>query len=166
MKYYVTVEGEDFEIEVGCRGQVWVNRRPLNVEFCGLDASRFLLLLENRSYETCVERVEGERRREYVTRVSGRPYRTILQRGRKCSGNGGNGSGGSSVKVCAPLPGLLLALTVKPGQYVREGEVVAVLESMKMNLELRAPKEGVVKCLYRSPGTEVSAGEALVVIGT
>lgn len=168
MKYHVTVEGEDFEIEVSPRGQIWVNRRPLNVEFCDLDTTRFLLLLENRSYETCVEKIEEGKNLECVTRVAGRQYRTVLRRGTKCAGNGsngGNGSSGGSVKVCAPLPGLLLALTVKPGQYVREGEVVAVLESMKMNLELRAPKAGVVQHLNGCPGREVGAGEALVVIG-
>jgi|YNPNPStandDraft_1061719.scaffolds.fasta_scaffold02568_8 biotin carboxyl carrier protein len=165
MKYHVTVEGEDFEIEVSRDGQVWVNRRPLNVDFCGIDASHYLLLLENRSYETYVEWVGDGKYRECVTTVSGRPYRALLRRGNECPGNGEYGGCGSTVEVRAPLPGLLVALPVKPGQRVAQGEVVAVLESMKMNLELRAPRDGVVQSLNGTAGSEVNMGEALVVIG-
>ncbi|MEA3340820.1 MAG: acetyl-CoA carboxylase biotin carboxyl carrier protein subunit, partial [Chloroflexota bacterium] len=68
-------------------------------------------------------------------------------------------------EVCAPLPGLLVATTVEVEQRVESGEVVAVLESMKMNLELRAPRGGIVQALHGTPGLEVGQGEALVVIG-
>ncbi len=166
MKYHVTVEGEDFEIEVNRDGQVWVNRRPLNVDFCGIDASHYLLLLENRSYETYVEWVGDGKDRECVTTVSGRPYRAFLRRGGRCPGNdSGDSVCGDTVEVRAPLPGLLVALPVKPGQRVARGEVVAVLESMKMNLELRAPRDGVIQSLNGTTGAEVNMGEALVVIG-
>jgi biotin carboxyl carrier protein len=47
---------------------------------------------------------------------------------------------------------------------VAQGEVVAVLESMKMNLELRAPWDGVVQALHITPGTEVGQAEVLAVI--
>ena len=69
-------------------------------------------------------------------------------------------------EVCAPLPGLLVAVPVMVGQRVVQGEVVAVLESMKMNLEIRAPWEGVVQALYGAPGTEVGQGEVLAVVGS
>jgi biotin carboxyl carrier protein len=45
-----------------------------------------------------------------------------------------------------------------------EGDVVAVLESMKMNLELHAPWSGVVQALHGTPGTEVGQGEVLAVV--
>ena len=63
------------------------------------------------------------------------------------------------------MPGLLVAVPVVVGQQVTQGEVVAVLESMKMNLELCAPWDGVVQALHRASGTEISQGEVLALIG-
>jgi biotin carboxyl carrier protein len=62
------------------------------------------------------------------------------------------------------LPGLLVGVPVVVGQRVREGDVVAVLESMKMNLELHAPWSGAVQEIRGTPGTEVGQGEVLAVV--
>ena len=51
------------------------------------------------------------------------------------------------------------------GQRVEDGEVVAVLESMKMHLELRTPRLGVVRTLCAAAGQEVAQGDVLAVIG-
>ena len=53
---------------------------------------------------------------------------------------------------------------VTEGQRVGEGEVVAVLESMKMHLELGAPRPGVVRTLRAAAGQEVTQGEVLAII--
>jgi len=53
---------------------------------------------------------------------------------------------------------------VTEGQRVGEGEVVAVLESMKMHLELRAPRSGVVRAVHGAAGDGVTQGEVLAVI--
>jgi len=70
-----------------------------------------------------------------------------------------------SVQVSAPLPGLLVEVRVAEGQRVGEGEVVAVLESMKMHLEICVPRDGVVQAVHGVARTEVAQGEVLVVIG-
>ena len=64
----------------------------------------------------------------------------------------------------APLPGLLVEMEVSEGDHVEEQDVVAVLESMKMNLELRAPHSGVVRELRVSPGSQVAQDEVLAII--
>ncbi|MCX8066782.1 MAG: acetyl-CoA carboxylase biotin carboxyl carrier protein subunit [Anaerolineae bacterium] len=48
---------------------------------------------------------------------------------------------------------------------MKAGDVVAVLESMKMHMELRAPRDGVVQLVCATPGREVQQGEVLAVIG-
>jgi biotin carboxyl carrier protein len=53
---------------------------------------------------------------------------------------------------------------VTEDQHVQEGEVVAMLESMKMQLELRAPRAGIVRDLSAVAGREVAQGEVLAVI--
>jgi len=164
MKYIITVEGETFEIEVSRGGRVWVNRHPYIVDFQGVDGlPEYSLLVDHRSYETHVEETEGD---ECQMMVAGRSYRTLLQQqGERLEGSATQVSSTGTGEVCAPLPGLLVAMPVSVGQQVERGDVVAVLESMKMNLELHAPWDGVVQVLHEALGAEVAQGEVLAIIG-
>ena len=164
MKYRVVVEGRVFDIEVGPAGRVSVNRRSLSVDLGCIDGlSLYSLLVDNRSYETHVEvKDDGECQ---VT-VAGRPYRACLQGDLHSSTRADHGHQASGpVEISAPLPGLLVEMRVVEGQRVGNGEVVAVLESMKMHLELRTPRLGVVHTLCAAAGQEVAQGDVLVVIG-
>ncbi len=67
--------------------------------------------------------------------------------------------------IRAPLPGMVVAVRVEVGQKVKAGEVVLVLEAMKMENDITAPMAGTVKQVLASKGTAVSLGDALVVIG-
>ncbi len=67
--------------------------------------------------------------------------------------------------VCAPLPGMIVSVPVQVGQQVREGDVVAVLEAMKMENDITSPYAGTVKQVLVSKGTSVSMNDPLVVIG-
>ena len=72
-------------------------------------------------------------------------------------------AGGEAVK--APMPGTILDVKVKVGDTVEPGTVVCVLEAMKMENEIPAPKAGKVLQVVTSKGATVNAGDALVVIG-
>ena len=54
-------------------------------------------------------------------------------------------SAGNAYKVKSPLPGLVLGVKVKEGQNVKEGQVVAVIEAMKMENDIEAERSGIVK---------------------
>jgi len=66
-----------------------------------------------------------------------------------------------SVKVTAPMPGTILKVVAKPGDKVKKGQVLVVLEAMKMENEIVAPSEGVVATINVTGGTSVNAGELL-----
>ena len=67
--------------------------------------------------------------------------------------------------VTAPMPGNILKVNVTPGQAVKEGDVLVVLEAMKMENEILAPKACNVKQVLVSKGSTVDTGATLVVLG-
>ena len=68
----------------------------------------------------------------------------------------------TSKLVLSPMPGLVVSMDVTQGQQVREGEVVCVLEAMKMQNIIRAERDGVVKAVNAKGGDPVAADEVLV----
>jgi len=68
--------------------------------------------------------------------------------------------------VTAAMPGRVLRITVEAGQSVASGESLLVLEAMKMENEVKAPRDGVVEAVAVAPGQAVSAGEVLVKLRT
>ena len=72
---------------------------------------------------------------------------------------------GAGEAVNAPMPGTILKVNVSQGQAVKEGDVLCVLEAMKMENEIMAPKAGTVTQVVVAKGSSVNTGDALVVIG-
>ena len=76
-------------------------------------------------------------------------------------------SGGASkakgpAHLFAPMPGLIVRVAVKEGDAVRAGQGLVVMEAMKMENELRATSDGVVKRVVASPGSAVEKGALLL----
>ena len=72
---------------------------------------------------------------------------------------------GAGDAVTAPMPGNILKVNVNVGDAVKEGQVLVVLEAMKMENEIMAPKDGTVTQVLVSKGSTVDTAAPLVVIG-
>ena len=72
---------------------------------------------------------------------------------------------GAGEAVTAPMPGAIVKVNVTAGQAVKTGDVLCVLEAMKMENDITAPKDGTVTQVVAAKGASVSTGDALVVIG-
>jgi glutaconyl-CoA decarboxylase len=72
---------------------------------------------------------------------------------------------GAGEAVTAPMPGTILKVNVKVGDAVKAGTVLCVLEAMKMENEIMAPKAGTVTQVLATKGGSVDTGAPLVVIG-
>ncbi len=71
---------------------------------------------------------------------------------------------GAGEKIAAPMPGTILKVNVAQGDKVKAGQVLIVLEAMKMENEILAPRDGVVSQVVTSKGSSVDTGAALVVL--
>lgn len=69
-----------------------------------------------------------------------------------------------SVKVTAPMPGKILSVKANPGQAVKKGEVLLILEAMKMENEIVAPQDGTVASINVSAGDSVEAGATIATL--
>jgi len=62
------------------------------------------------------------------------------------------------------MPGLIVRVPVQPGQTVAKGDTIVVLESMKMENELKAPRDGTVHMIHVTAGDNVEQNKVLVTI--
>ena len=75
-----------------------------------------------------------------------------------------SGGGGAGSPVPAPMPGVVFAIKKNPGEAVKEGDVVLVLEAMKMEMDIAAPADGTVAEILVKKGDQVTAGQVLATL--
>lgn len=73
-------------------------------------------------------------------------------------------SSGGGATVSAPMPGSVIEVKVNPGDSVKDGDVLLVLEAMKMENELTAPQAGMVSEVLVKKGDTVNSGDPLITI--
>ena len=70
-------------------------------------------------------------------------------------------AGGGSVQINSPMPGKILSVKASAGQAVKKGDVILLLEAMKMENEVVAPQDGTVASINVASGDMVEAGDVL-----
>lgn len=89
--------------------------------------------------------------------LDGEAFELEIQReGRRPTARGMLGS------LSAPMPATVVAIDVAPGDRVRKGDPLVILEAMKMELPVRAPADGIVTAVHCKPGDLVRAGVPLI----
>lgn len=127
---------------------------------------KYKLVLGNRTYEVEVELTEPMLMQEFKTyeptpAVSAIP---IAETAPSIVSAVTPSVIGDSECVDSPMPGNILKVNVVVGQAVREGDVLVILEAMKMENEIMAPKDGTVTQIFVDKGAAVETGAALVCI--
>ncbi len=69
-----------------------------------------------------------------------------------------------SATISAPMPGTILDIKVKEGQAVQKGEVIAILEAMKMENDIMAPQAGTIASINAKKGQSVEVGEVIATL--
>ena len=165
MTYAASVEGETFHIGLDDPEEIAVNEQhyAASIESTG-GASLYSLIVDNSSYEVHVEEREGSYRvlllgQRYDVRVEDEGTRRAA-RARKAR----KPSEEEYFLVRSPIPGLIFDVPATEGQEVKQGEILVIVEAMKMENELRAPRDGVVKATFVVPGDSVDKGTPLITL--
>src|SRR6266542_733028 len=132
MKYITTIDNKEFEIEVDDERHIRIGERLLEVDFESVSGQPvFSLILDGKSYEAFVN--QGDEGWEVLIR--GQQYQVNVEDERekrlKSSAGGGSMEGGE-FHLKAPMPGLVVTILIEEGQAVKKGQVMLILESMKM----------------------------------
>jgi biotin carboxyl carrier protein len=123
------------------------------------------LLLDANGASREIQISPGSAPGEMLVRLDGRAVAALIdgRRTRRGSAVGGTQARGEQ-SVVAPMPGRVVRLLVERGDDVAARQGVVVVEAMKMENELRAPKAGRVKEVAVTAGASVEAGRVLIVI--
>ena len=164
MKYQTFVNGQTFDIEINEDGRILVNGEDRAIDFRELrQGELYSMLLDHRSFEAVVE----ERDDTYHVLMGGEMFEVQVtdERSRRlASAFMAFGDTGGEVAIRAPMPGLIARVTVEEGQAVSKGQTVVILESMKMENELKSPRDGVVHHINVKAGDNVEQNKRLVTI--
>lgn len=188
MRYVATVGDRTFTIELQENGhapRVLLDGRELTVDFQLVGGERshltstgdraadhFSVLVGDRSYEAYARRVDDvdaddDDSETVEIMVRGHTYTVGVrdERSQALATLAGGKHHAGDAPVRAPMPGLVANVLAQAGDEVERGQTVVILEAMKMENDLTAPRSGVVKSVRTGKGQTVNQGDVLVVVG-
>lgn len=124
----------------------------------------FHLLKDNQSYKVLVKERDFLNKK-YIVEINGTTYKVDIESKLDELIKQMGFESGASKKVNqlkAPMPGLVLDITVKEGQEVNQGDSIIILEAMKMENSLTAPMSGKIKSITVNKGQAVDKGQLLI----
>lgn len=101
----------------------------------------------------------------YTAKVNGKSFTVKLAEGAAAVAAAPVAAAGAASPMTAPMPGTVMKVMVKPGDQVKNGDTVIVLEAMKMETPIAADKDGVVASVDVAVGAVVAEGDTLLTIG-
>lgn len=123
---------------------------------------KFIINVNGNSYEVEVEEVGGAPSAAPVSAPKAAPAAAPSP---KAAPAPAAAPPAGATNVTAPMPGNIVSVKVKVGDTVNAGDVLCVLEAMKMENEIMAPQAGKVVAVSASAGSSVSTGDVLVSLG-
>ena len=155
--YYITIGKNEYTVNLDSNS-ILIDGKPVSADLqtvnkLGLHVLKrgkkaIELYLNSMDAENLEVLVEGQR---LLARVE-TPQRRIYRQETKQSNS----------EIVAPMPGILANVFVKVGFDVEEGQTLAVLESMKMQMQMRSAVAGKVKSIFFTPGDQIEKGEEII----
>ncbi len=141
-----------------------VDERSYDLEVREIGPGAYLLLHETEVYN-CQVAAASERPQAFEVHLGGKTLAvTVVDPKRLRSGHATGRSDHGVARILAPMPGKVVRVLVELGTEVEAGAGIVVVEAMKMQNEMKAPKAGTVVTLNARDGATVNTGEVLAVI--
>lgn len=162
--YFAEIDGKEYQIEILSESRVVINGTPHEIDIHTLKlGSSCSLLFDGKSFEPTAFNENGV----WEILLKGRLFNVrvedeIARRLRLASGSTSQQTG--KYVLLSPMPGLVIDIPVEVGAQVEKGEVLIILESMKMQNELRAPRAGKITSIQASLNDNVERKEALLIL--
>jgi len=164
MNYDVSVDGKAHRLELARKAEQWeckLGGRLVPVDVVMLRRNVMSLLINGVSYEVRREHTVSGLRLSIGTKR----YAVELKDPRSLhSRRAESGSTEGKKKVIAPMPGKIVRVMVQEKMEVQAGQGVVVVEAMKMQNELKSPKQGIVQKVMAVEGANVNAGDVLLIV--
>ena len=164
MKYITTFDEQEFTVEILDEKHVSVNGKTYKIDFEAVSGQPvYSLIVDGKSHEAYVQESDDN----WQVLLRGRLYSIQVEderekRLRAAAGGGVAETGEYHLK--APMPGLVVAVSVEEGQEVKKGDVLLILESMKMQNELKSPRDGIVNRIKIKAGESVEQKQSMLSI--
>jgi biotin carboxyl carrier protein len=165
IKLQANIDGTNHDVCVRHEGELvaaGVDGRSYDLEVHSSTAGDLLIRSGNEVFRC---RVESNGKGGFSVELRGRSYSAYLVDPKRLRGKQSVGAQAhGSAQVIAPMPGKVVRLLVELGAQVEAGAGIVVVEAMKMQNEMKAPKAGVVTLLNAVDGATVNAGDVLAEI--
>jgi biotin carboxyl carrier protein len=163
MKYITTLEGKSFLVEIIDEKRVSVDGKVYQVDFESVSGQPvYSLIVDGRSHESYIYQGEDD---NWQVLLRGRLYPVTVEDEREKRLRAAAGAGVAETgefHLRAPMPGLVVALPVAEGQAVKRGQVILILESMKMQNEIKSPRDGTIGRIRVKTGETVEQKQTLL----
>jgi len=153
----------NFEVKES-EGQILMNGDQVQIDMQRISEKRFHFLFENRSYSAEVVDVDY-RLKEAIVKINGKEYKIVLKDENdtlleRLGIETNSVSRDSNLK--APMPGLVLDILVQPGDQLKKGDKLLILEAMKMENLIKSPADFTVKSVEIQKGDKVEKNQVLL----
>ena len=162
MKYITTIDEQEFTVEIIDEKHVSVNGKVYEIDFESVAGQPvYSLIVDGRSHESYI--YPGDDNWQVLMRGRLYPVKVEDEREKRLRAAAGAGVAETGeFHLRAPMPGLVVAVPVTEGQVVKRGQVILILESMKMQNELKAPRDGTIGRIRVRPGESVEQKQTLL----
>jgi biotin carboxyl carrier protein len=163
VKLFLTVDGEEQQIEILAKGDECRFRMGEAEHSATVEVPRpgvYSILMDGQSHDARVEEIGTAT----VVTLAGYRFEIQVRDPRRWSPKSASGAQGTAT-LTSPMPGKVVRVLIAAGDEVKAGQGILVVEAMKMQNEIKAPRAGKVVSLSAREGATVTAGEALATIG-
>lgn len=156
--YYVRVKEHEYQVDVAGE-QVSVNGKPVRIHLTPINQNGHFLLKTDTDQKEVHIQANGEN--AFMATIASRYFNIQVEQYQRRQSKKNLAVQG---ELTAPMPAKVIDVLVRPGEVVSAGQPLILLESMKMQMEVKSPANGMIEAVFVQAAAQVEKGARLVSI--